>query len=111
MSRRSPAPAAAPWPAASASPPAPPSTPERRFPSMFEPVHGSAPDIAGQGVANPIGAIGSAALMLDHPGLPDEAAHLDKAIEAATAAGVLNPDPGGGAGTAEVTAAVIDHLA
>jgi len=85
--------------------------PERRFPSMFEPVHGSAPDIAGQGVANPIGAIGSAALMLDHPGLPDEAAHLDKAIEAATAAGVLNPDPGGGAGTAEVTAAVIDHLA
>ncbi|WP_425549619.1 isocitrate/isopropylmalate family dehydrogenase [Actinomadura keratinilytica] len=74
-------------------------------------MHGSAPDIAGQGVANPIGAIGSAALMLDHLGLPDEAARLDKAIEAATAAGVLTPDPVGGAGTAEATAAVIDHLA
>ena len=47
--------------------------PERRFPSMFEPVHGSAPDIAGQGVSNPIGAIASAALMLDHFGLPAEA--------------------------------------
>lgn len=85
--------------------------PERRFPSMFEPVHGSAPDIAGQGVANPIGAIGSAALMLDHLGLPDEAARLNRAIEATTAAGVLTPDLGGGAKTAEVTAAVIDHLA
>ncbi|GLZ14929.1 dehydrogenase [Actinomadura sp. NBRC 104425] len=85
--------------------------PERRFPSMFEPVHGSAPDIAGRGVANPIGAIGSAALMLDHLGLPDEAARLNKAIEATTAAGVLTPDLGGSAKTAEVTAAVIDHLA
>ena len=47
--------------------------PERRYPSMFEPVHGSAPDIAGQGIANPIGAIWSAALMLDHLGLSDEA--------------------------------------
>ena len=48
--------------------------PERTFPSMFEPVHGSAPDIAGQGIANPIGAIWSAALMLDHLGLPTQAA-------------------------------------
>src|SRR5690606_32017055 len=60
--------------------------PERRFPSMFEPVHGSAPDIAGQGLANPIGAIGSAALMLDHLGLPDEAERVRKAIDATTGA-------------------------
>ncbi|MGX5212044.1 isocitrate/isopropylmalate family dehydrogenase [Streptomyces violaceus] len=56
--------------------------PERRFPSMFEPVHGSAPDTTGQGLANLIGAVGSAALMLEHFGLPDQAARLNKAIEA-----------------------------
>ncbi|MER7080887.1 tartrate dehydrogenase/decarboxylase / D-malate dehydrogenase [Saccharopolyspora kobensis] len=84
--------------------------PERRFPSMFEPVHGSAPDIAGQGLANPIGAIGSAALMLDHFGLVDEAARVHKAIEATTAAGVLTPDVGGTATTDEVVASIIDHL-
>ncbi|TDD80136.1 tartrate dehydrogenase [Actinomadura darangshiensis] len=84
--------------------------PEKRFPSMFEPVHGSAPDIAGQGLANPIGAIGSAALMLGHLGLTDEAARLTKAIEATTGAGVLTPDVGGRATTTDVTAAVIDHL-
>ncbi|MFB4313897.1 tartrate dehydrogenase [Actinomadura sp. 21ATH] len=84
--------------------------PERRFPSMFEPVHGSAPDIAGQGVCNPIGAIGSAALMLDHLGLHQEAARLNKAIEATTGAGVLTPDVGGTATTADVTRAVIGHL-
>lgn len=84
--------------------------PERRFPSMFEPVHGSAPDIAGQGVANPFGAIGSAALMLDHLGLPDVAARVRAAIDAATASGHLTPDLGGKSTTAEVTAAVIDAL-
>ena len=84
--------------------------PERRNPSMFEPVHGSAPDIAGQGVANPIGAIGSAALMLDHLGLRIEAARVEKAIEATTAAGVLPRDLGGTATTGDVTAAVLDHL-
>ncbi|MGC7095575.1 tartrate dehydrogenase [Amycolatopsis lurida] len=84
--------------------------PERRFPSMFEPVHGSAPDIAGQGIANPIGAIGSAALMLGHLGLHDEAARLDRAIEATTAAGVLPRDLGGRASTKEITLAVIDSL-
>jgi tartrate dehydrogenase/decarboxylase/D-malate dehydrogenase len=84
--------------------------PERRTPSMFEPVHGSAPDIAGQGVANPIGAIGSAALMLEHLGLPAEAARIAAAIEATTAAGVLPRDLGGTAGTEEMTAAVLDHL-
>lgn len=85
--------------------------PERRFPSMFEPVHGSAPDIAGQGAANPIGAVGSAALMLDHLGLPAEAARLERSIAATTAAGILPRDLGGTATTADVTAALIDHLA
>jgi tartrate dehydrogenase/decarboxylase/D-malate dehydrogenase len=84
--------------------------PERRYPSMFEPVHGSAPDIAGQGIANPIGAVGSAALMLDHLGLPAEAARLNRAIETVTAAGVLTPDLGGAAVTGDVTKALIDAL-
>jgi tartrate dehydrogenase/decarboxylase/D-malate dehydrogenase len=85
--------------------------PERRYPSMFEPVHGSAPDIAGQGIANPIGAIGSAALMLGHLGRPIEAARIEAAIAATTAAGVLPRDLGGTAATEDVTAAVLDHLA
>jgi len=84
--------------------------PERRFPSMFEPVHGSAPDIAGQGLANPIGAIGSAALMLDHLGLPDEAERVRKAIDATTGAGVLTRDVGGTATTDEVVAALVERL-
>ena len=84
--------------------------PERRFPSMFEPVHGSAPDIAGQGLANPIGAVGSAALMLEHFGLPDQAARLNKAIESTTAAGILTRDVGGAASTDDVTKALIDAL-
>ncbi len=83
---------------------------ERRFPSMFEPVHGSAPDIAGRGIANPIGAFGSAALMLDHLGLASAAASLRQAITAATAEGVLTPDVGGEATTKEVTRALVDHL-
>ena len=84
--------------------------PERRHPSMFEPVHGSAPDIAGQGIANPVAAIWSAALMLDHLGLPEEAARVMRAIEAATGAGVLTPDLGGTATTEEVGAAVVAAL-
>ncbi|HYY89085.1 MAG TPA: tartrate dehydrogenase [Chloroflexota bacterium] len=84
--------------------------PERRFPSMFEPVHGSAPDIAGQGIANPIGAIWSASLMLDHLGLPDAAQRVVRAIEATTSAGVLTPDLGGRASTREVTDAILSHL-
>jgi tartrate dehydrogenase/decarboxylase/D-malate dehydrogenase len=78
---------------------------------MFEPVHGSAPDIAGQGIANPLGAIGSAAMMLSHLGLRSEADRITAAIEATTAAGVLPPDLGGTARTEDVTRAVIDHLA
>ncbi|SDC97692.1 tartrate dehydrogenase [Glycomyces harbinensis] len=84
--------------------------PERRFPSMFEPVHGSAPDIAGRGVCNPIGAIGSAAMMLDHLGLHDEAKTVNRAIEATTAQGVKTRDVGGTADTAEVTEAIIANL-
>jgi tartrate dehydrogenase/decarboxylase/D-malate dehydrogenase len=77
---------------------------------MFEPVHGSAPDIAGQGLANPIGAVGSAAMMLGHLGLPEQAARLDTAIEATTAAGILTRDLGGTASTDDVTKALIDAL-
>jgi tartrate dehydrogenase/decarboxylase/D-malate dehydrogenase len=84
--------------------------PEGRFPSMFEPVHGSAPDIAGQGIANPIGAIWSAALMLDHLGLRVESTRLMHALEATTSAGVLTPDLGGGATTRRVTDAILRNL-
>jgi tartrate dehydrogenase/decarboxylase / D-malate dehydrogenase len=84
--------------------------PERRFPSMFEPVHGSAPDIAGQGVSNPIGAIASAALMLDHFGLHEEARRVEAAIEATTGAGHLTRDIGGTASTDEITDAIVAAL-
>ena len=84
--------------------------PDGAFPSMFEPVHGSAPDIAGQGIANPIGAIWSAALMLDHLGLSDQGARVMAAIEATTSAGVLTPDLGGTASTRDVTDAILSYL-
>jgi tartrate dehydrogenase/decarboxylase/D-malate dehydrogenase len=84
--------------------------PERRYPSMFEPVHGSAPDIAGKGIANPIAAIWSAALMLDHLGLEEDAGAIVDAIKATTASGVLTPDLGGTAGTTDVTDALLAHL-
>jgi tartrate dehydrogenase/decarboxylase / D-malate dehydrogenase len=84
--------------------------PQRRRPSMFEPVHGSAPDIAGKGIANPIAAIWSASMMLDHLGLPEEAARVMRAIEATTAAGTLTPDLGGSATTVEVGDAVLANL-
>ena len=84
--------------------------PERRHPSMFEPVHGSAPDIAGQGIANPIGAVGSAALMLDHLGHRGEGDRIRKAVDQVTQDGVLPRDLGGRADTAEVTAALIERL-
>jgi 3-isopropylmalate dehydrogenase len=60
--------------------------PERRFPSMFEPVHGSAPDIAGKGVADPSAAVLSAALLLDHLGLPEAAARVSEAVGVEVAA-------------------------
>lgn len=84
--------------------------PERRFPSLFEPIHGSAPDIAGQGIANPIGAIWAAALMLDHLGHAAEAARILAAIEATTEAGEITADLGGHATTEQVTQAIIARL-
>ncbi|MFZ5541218.1 MAG: tartrate dehydrogenase [Pseudomonadota bacterium] len=86
--------------------------PERRFPSMFEPIHGSAFDIMGQGLANPIGTFWSAVMMLEHLGEPAAAAKLMRAIEAVTAEpGLHTRDLGGTATTAEVTRAVCDRLA
>ncbi|MEU7150107.1 tartrate dehydrogenase [Streptomyces sp. NPDC045456] len=85
--------------------------PEREFPSMFEPVHGSAPDIAGRGVANPLGAIWSAALMLDHLGHPGAAKDVTDAIAAVLAkTDVRTPDLGGTATTAEFTEALLELL-
>lgn len=84
--------------------------PEKRTPSMFESVHGSAPDIAGKGIANPIGTIGSAALMLDYLGLSEEATRINQAIEATTRQGILTKDLGGTHNTAEITDAIIKNL-
>ena len=86
--------------------------PERRYPSMFEPIHGSAFDIMGQGLANPIGTFWSCVMLLEHIGLPEEAARLMQAIEAVTADVRLHTrDLGGQAGTQQVTDAVCQHLA
>ena len=77
--------------------------PERRFPSAFEPVHGSAPDITGKGIANPMAAILSAAMMLDHLGEAQAAAEIRTAVEATLALGrLLTPDLGGTAATSQV---------
>ena len=82
--------------------------PTRKFPSMFEPVHGSAPDIAGKGIANPLAAALSAALMLTHLGLPKAAAAVRHAVEKVLADGkVRTPDLGGSATTAQMGAAVL----
>ena len=80
--------------------------PDSDAPAMFEPVHGSAPDIAGQGIANPLGAIWSASLMLDHLGEPQAAKHLMNAIEAVCREGILTRELGGSASTTEVGDAV-----
>ncbi len=84
--------------------------PERRFPSMFEPVHGSAPDIAGKGIANPIAAIWTVALLLDHLGLPQEAQRVMRAIETTTNDGKVTPDLGGTLDTAGVGTTVLEAL-
>ena len=84
--------------------------PERRYPSMFEPIHGSAFDITGKGIANPVATFWTACQMLDHLGEADASARLMKAVEEACAAGIMTPDVGGGATTAEVTDAVIDAI-
>ena len=84
--------------------------PERRFPSLFEPVHGSAPDIAGKGIANPIGQIWSAALMLDFLGYPKAHDAVLKAIEQVLGQGPKTPDLGGTANTVEVGKAIAEAL-
>jgi len=80
--------------------------PERAFPSLFEPVHGSAPDIAGRGVANPIGQIWSGAMMLDHLGHPDAAQDVVRAIETVLTSGPRTRDIGGTASTEDVGKAI-----
>jgi tartrate dehydrogenase/decarboxylase/D-malate dehydrogenase len=84
--------------------------PERKFPSMFEPIHGSAFDIAGQGIANPIATFWTASMMLEHLGEAKAAARLMQAIEAVTAKKIFTPDLGGNARTSDVTRAVVDAL-
>jgi tartrate dehydrogenase/decarboxylase/D-malate dehydrogenase len=85
--------------------------PERAHPSMFEPIHGSAPDIAGKGIANPIGAIWAGALMLDHLGAPKAHDRIVRAIERVLGeGGPRTPDLGGKATTREVTAAVVNAV-
>ncbi len=84
--------------------------PEREFPSMFEPIHGSAFDITGKGIANPIATFWTAAMMLEHLGEPAAAKQLMKAIETVTARQIFTPDLGGNATTAEVTKAVCTLL-
>ncbi len=85
--------------------------PTREFPSMFEPVHGSAPDIAGKGIANPIGQIWSGALMLDHLGHPEAAGAIDRAIETVLQdKRCRTPDMGGRATTVELGRAVAEAL-
>ncbi|MDT3382071.1 tartrate dehydrogenase [Labrys neptuniae] len=84
--------------------------PERRFPSMFEPIHGSAFDITGKGIANPVATFWTAAQMLDHLGEAEASARLMRAVERVTGSGILTPDVGGTATTKDVTDAVIDAI-
>ena len=84
--------------------------PERRFPSMFEPIHGSAFDIAGKGIANPVASFWTVAQMLDHLGEVPAASRLLAAVERVCEAGIKTPDLGGTATTREVTASVADII-
>jgi tartrate dehydrogenase/decarboxylase/D-malate dehydrogenase len=84
--------------------------PERRSPSMFEPIHGSAFDITGKGIANPVASFWTAAMMLEHLGEAAAAATLMRAVEQVCASGLLTPDLGGKATTKEVTEAVCQTL-
>jgi len=84
--------------------------PERTAPSIFEPVHGSAPDIAGRRIANPIGAIWSGALMLEHLGHREAAADVVRAIERVIIDGPHTPDMKGKASTSDVGAAVAEEI-
>jgi tartrate dehydrogenase/decarboxylase / D-malate dehydrogenase len=85
--------------------------PERRYPSMFEPIHGSAPDIAGRGIANPIGAIWAGAMMLDHLGVRSAHDRIVRAVERVVGdGGPRTPDLGGKATTRDVAGAIVDAL-
>ncbi len=85
--------------------------PEREYPSMFEPVHGSAPDIAGQGIANPVAQILSGAMMLDHLGHADAARAIEAAVETVLRDARLHtPDMGGRARTVELGSAIAEAL-
>ena len=84
--------------------------PERRFPSMFEPIHGSAFDITGKGIANPVATFWTAAQMLEHLGEAQAAQRLMRAVEKVTGDGILTPDVGGKATTREVTDAVCEAI-
>ena len=84
--------------------------PEKKYPSCFEPVHGSAPDIVGKGIANPLGTIWSAAMMLEHLGFATAHDLVMKAMTAVLAAGIKTGDIGGRAKTAQVTQAVVKEI-
>ena len=84
--------------------------PEGTYPSLFEPIHGSAPDIAGEGLANPSGAIWAGAMMLDHAGSPEAGARILAALEETLASGTKTSDLGGTATTDEVADAVAQSL-
>lgn len=84
--------------------------PQRRYPSMFEPIHGSAFDITGKGIANPVASFWTAVQMLEHLGEKDGAARLMRAVEKVTAAGILTPDVGGKNTTKDVTDAVVAEI-
>ncbi|MBI1776682.1 MAG: tartrate dehydrogenase [Proteobacteria bacterium] len=84
--------------------------PERRFPSMFEPIHGSAFDITGKGIANPIATFWTGAMLLEHLGEADASQRLMRAVEHVTRSGCWTPDLGGSATTREVTKAVCEAI-
>jgi tartrate dehydrogenase/decarboxylase/D-malate dehydrogenase len=77
---------------------------------MFEPVHGSAPDIVGKGIANPLGQVWSGAMMLEHLGMPAAGDLVVKAMSSVLASGIKTPDLGGRAKTAQVTQAVVKEI-
>lgn len=83
---------------------------EGKFPSMFEPVHGSAPDIVGKGIANPIGQIWTAKMMLDHFGENELGDLVLDVMESVIAEGITTPDLGGNYKTDEVTAEIVKRL-
>ena len=84
--------------------------PDRTAPSMFEPVHGSAPDIAGQGISNPIGQIWTAKMLLDFYGMSELGDRIMDAIEQTLVKGIKTPDLGGRSSTTEVGDAIVDHV-